>query len=156
MKLIYLYHSDTAQAVAVAAVSAGTGAIPILGVGAVVDFVLISGTIAVYYTQFGLNNTTAEELKLLGKKYMEIIARYQFSSATEFASTFATKSIGAVFAVEQVSAFIPIIGIALAGSISFAFTLRYLFLSINELEEAAMAVWDNAAKRASTDRTNDN
>ncbi len=134
-----------------AAASAGTGAIPIPGVGGVIDLVLIGGTITVYYRQLGLNNTTPEELELLDKKYMEIIQRYQFRSAAEFASTFATKTFVLILGVEEVSAFIPIIGIVLAGSISFAFTLRYLFRSINELEEAATAVWDNAARRSIRD-----
>ncbi|CAB4036395.1 interferon-inducible GTPase 5-like [Paramuricea clavata] len=108
-----------AQAGAVAAISAATGAILIPGVGGAIVVALIGGTIAVYYRQFGFNNTTPEELDVLDKKYREIIETYQFT----------------------------------AGSISFAFTLRYLLRSINELEEVAMTVWDNAAKRSVRDGT---
>ena len=129
-----------------AAVSAATGVIPIPGVGVAIDAVLIGGTITVYYRQFGLYNTTPEELDLLDKKIKEIIERYHFSSAAEFAKTVVTKTFGIILGVEEVSKFIPIIGMVIAGSISFASTLRYLLRSIKELEEAAMAVWDNAAR----------
>ena len=138
-----------------AAISAATGAIPVPVVGGVIDVVLIGGTITVYYRQFGLNNTTSEELEVLDKKIKEIIERYHFSSGAEFAKIVATKTFGIILGVEEVSKFIPIIGMVIAGSISFAFTLRYLLRSIKELEEAAMAVWDNAAKRSVRDGTDD-
>ena len=105
----------------------------------------------VYYRQFGLNNTTPEKHTLLGKKIRDIIERYSFRSAVDFAPAIATKTFGLMLGVEEVSTFIPIIGIVIAGSISFAFTLRYLLHAINELEEAAMAVWDNAAKQSIKD-----
>ena len=138
-----------------ATVSAATGVIPIPGVGGAIDAVLIGGTITVYYRQFGLNNTTPEELEVLDKKIKEIIERYHIRSAAELASTVATKTFGIMLGVEEVSKFIPIIGMVIAGSISFAFTLRYLLRSIKELEEAAMAVWDNAAERSVKDGADD-
>ena len=134
-----------------AALSAATGAIPIPGVGGVIDVILIRGTIMVYYRQFGLNNTTLEEDTLLEKKIRDIVERYSFRSVLDFAPAIATKTFGLMLGVEEVSTFIPIIGIVIAGSISFAFTLHYLLKAINELEEAAMAVWDNAAKQSIND-----
>ena len=131
-----------------ATVSAGTGAIPIPVIGGVIDTALIGGTIMSCYRKFGLHNTTPEALALLDQKYREIITRYHFRSAGELVFTAATKTVGLILGVEEVSKFIPIIGMVIASSISFAFTLRYLLRSINELEEAAIAVWDNAAKQS--------
>lgn len=55
--------------------------------------------------------------------------------------------LGTVFAIEELTKYIPFVGLAFAGSVGFAFTLRYLIKAINEMEGAAIAVWDNAAKR---------
>lgn len=134
-----------------AACSAGTGAIPLPVVGSVIDVALIGATLAIYYREFGLEHKTPEELALLDKKHKEIIVRYSLRSATELAANIATKSIGVLLAVEEVSKFIPVIGLAIAGSISFALTLRYLLRSIDELEDAALAVLDNVAERSSQD-----
>ncbi len=131
-----------------ATISAGAGAIPIPGVGGAIDFALIRGTIMSYYIQLGLNDTTSEERALLDKKYNDIINRYKSGSVKEFASTIVTKALGLMIGIEEISKYIPIIGVVIASSVGFAFTLRYLIRCINELEEAAIAVWDNAAKRS--------
>ena len=134
-----------------ATISAGAGAIPIPGVGAVIDFALIRGTIMAYYIQLGLINTTSEERALLDKKYNDIIDRYKSSSVAKFGSTVVTKALGLMVGVEEISKYIPIIGTVIASSVGFAVTLHYLIRCINELEEAAIAVWDNAAKRSIQD-----
>ncbi len=89
------------------------------------------------------------------KKYKEIIDRYQFASLKrsikEFTSTVVTKALGLMIGVEEISKYIPIIGVVIASSVGFAVTLHYLIRCINELEEAAIAVWDNAAKRSIQD-----
>ncbi|CAB4016205.1 interferon-inducible GTPase 5-like [Paramuricea clavata] len=139
------------QAVAVATISAGAGAIPIPCVGGVIGTILITGTMMVYYRQLGLNNTTAEERALLDEKYRGIIERYQSRSPNDVVSILSTKALTVIVGVEEVSKYIPLIGLAIASSIGFALTLRYLLKCINELEEAAIAVWDNAAKRSIQD-----
>ena len=65
-------------------------------------------------------------------------------SAKDIALAFSFKTI----CVEEVSAFIPIVGPVIAKSKSFAYALGYLTDSLNEIEEAALAVWDNAAKES--------
>ena len=140
-----------AQAVAVAALSAVTGTIPIPGVGGALDCALIGTTVAVYYKKFGLKNTTAEKIGLLDEKCKDIILRYQVKSAAKLASKIATQNLGFKFGIEEVFKFIPIMGMAIAGSISFAMTLCYLIKSINELEEAALVVWNNAEKSVHRD-----
>ena len=98
--------------------------------------------------EFGLQNKTPEELALLEQKYIEIIMRYNLGTNAVLAANIVTKSLGAILPVEEVAKFIPIIGSIIAGSISFAFTLRFLLRSIGELEEAALAVWDKIAERS--------
>ena len=135
------------QAVLVASLSGAASAIP--AVGGMIDIVLIRGTIMAYYMQLGLSNTTSEERETLDKKYKEIIDKYNPGRVKEWASTTASvsKTLGLIIGVEEVSKFIPIIGIAISGSISFALTLKYLHSAVNDLEETAIAVWDNTAKR---------
>ena len=100
-----------------------------------------------YYTQLGLKNTTPEERDMLDKKYKEIIDKYNPGTVKELASTGFSKTLGVIIGVEEVSKYIPIIGMALASSVTFALTLKFLISAVNDLEEAAIAVWDNAAKR---------
>ena len=56
----------------------------------------------VYYRQFGLNNITTEEQNLLRKNFREIIQRYGFRKAADFAATFGPKTLGIIFGVEEV------------------------------------------------------
>ncbi|XP_028404337.1 interferon-inducible GTPase 5-like [Dendronephthya gigantea] len=137
-----------AQAVAVAVVSAGSGAVPVPGLGCVLDLILIGGTIRNYYRAFGLGNTTPEELELLNKHYRDIIKRYGLTSVLAIFKSAGTKTALVLLSVEEVSKFIPILGLVIAGSASFATSLYFLNRSVNEMEEVALAVWDNAAERA--------
>ena len=127
-----------------ATISAGAGVIPLPAVGGLVDAALIRTTVTAYCRQLGLNNT--EESAMMDKKKTEIINNYQSESiVSHFVSV--AHSIGLSIGVEEISKLIPFVGSAIAGSIGFAKTLRYLIKSIDELEEVAMAVWENAAKQ---------
>ena len=138
-----------AQAVAVATISAGTGAIPVSGVGVAIDYVLIKGTIVMFVRQLGLSDIKSEDLASLDTKYTEIIKRYKsVASDKKTVKTTVTKAMGVLMGIEEVSKYIPLVGLFIAGSIAFALTLRYLLRVVNELEETAIAVWDNAAKRS--------
>ncbi len=117
-----------------ATISAGAKEILIPGVGAAIDLPLIKGTIMTYYRQMGLSNTTSEERALLETKYKEIIDRYQSASLKrsikEFTSTVVTKALVVMIGVEEISKYIPIIGIAIASSVGFSVTLHYLIRCI--------------------------
>ena len=56
------------------------------------------------------------------------------------------EELGALAAGEAAK-YIPFVGIGIAGSISFAFTLRYLLRCINDLERVALAIWDEEASQ---------
>ena len=119
-------------------------ALPIPAVEDDIDVARIGGAVGVYYRQLGLNNLKSDDLESLDTKFREIIERYQPSSTIEFASPIETKKGG----VEVVLKFIPVIGRAIAGSKSFAITIGYLTSALDEMEEAALAVWDNAAEKS--------
>ena len=56
------------------------------------------------------------------------------------------------YKAQYVSKYTPIVGPVIAGTISFVLTLRYLRRCVNELEEVALAVWDEAAKQSTQNR----
>ena len=134
-----------------ATVSAANGAIPIPTLGAFIDVMLLRGAITSYLRKLGLNDIASEERDLLDKKYSEIIDRYKslFKFPKEFTAAMG-KSLGLLLGIPQVTKYVPIVGIAMASSVSFAVVLRYLIKSINELEEVAITVWDSTAKRSVT------
>ena len=136
-----------------AAISAGTGAIPVPGLGCAIDTACIAVTLKIYQVEFGLGKATPEELGLLNKKCREVVKRYQVTSVVELLKSVVTKRIAVLLGVEEVSKFIPILGLVIAGSISFATTFYFLNRSINEMEEVALALWDNAARRSVKEAT---
>ncbi|XP_028404390.1 interferon-inducible GTPase 5-like isoform X1 [Dendronephthya gigantea] len=137
-----------AKAVAVAAVSGGAGAIPFPGIGCAIDVVIIKATLNMNFRAFGLENTAPEAFELLEKKFKDVITRYQMSSAVDLIKSFGAKAAVGLLGAEQVSKFIPFIGLAIAGSLSFAATFYFLNQSIDEMEEVALVIWDNAFERS--------
>ncbi|XP_028404307.1 interferon-inducible GTPase 5-like isoform X2 [Dendronephthya gigantea] len=137
-----------AKAVAVAAVSGGAGAIPFPGIGCAIDVVIIKATLSMNFRAFGLQNTAPEAFELLEKKFKDVITRYQMSSAVDLIKSFGAKAAVGLLGAEQVSKFIPFIGLAIAGSLSFAATFYFLNQSIDEMEEVALVIWDNAFERS--------
>ena len=138
-----------AQAVVVTSISAATGAVPFPGVGAVLDLPLIYLTIKRYYSQFGLDGVTTENL-LIDQKHKEIMKRYQLGSSTDVINMLATRAYTLVTGIEEVSKYILTIGTALAASVSFAVTLHYLTRSVTEMEEAALAVCCDAVEQSNS------
>ena len=143
--IIIFWQINIARAVVVAAISAATGIIPVPVVGAVIDAGLIARTITVYYEQLGLVNITSDNCKLSGK-YKDVLGKFFCRSTGELISKLAWEE-GAKLATGEVANYIPFIGLAIAGGISFGFTLQYLLRCIQELEVVALAVWDKAAEQ---------
>jgi hypothetical protein len=136
----------------VATISAGTGVMPLPGVGGVVDSALLVGTIHIYFRQLGLKETPSINRSFLNEKYREIIDKYISSTMKDIVFNVAA-SLGTLTALEEICKYIPLIGLGIAMGVGFAKTLRYLIKTINELEEVAMAVWENAAKRSIEERS---
>ncbi len=121
--------------------------IPIPGGAVAADVALIISATAMYYRELGLDDLTGDQLVKLPTHIQEIIAnRYRIKSFKDLATSVASKKLVKSMAVEEASKVIPIVGAVIASTISFTFTLHYLLCCISELEEAALAAWDDAAK----------
>jgi hypothetical protein len=145
VKFIVSEQIHVARAVVVAVISAGNGAIPLPGKRAVLDAALIKDTIAEYYKQLGIADLTSDNFERF-HEFEDVLRRYNFRSNDEVISSLEFEAHGAR-KVQDVSKYIPILGTIVAGSISFPLTLRYLIRCVNELEELALAVWDEAANK---------
>ena len=126
-----------------------SAAIPIPGPDVAVDVGLLITSLAIYYKEFGLNNLSPDVIAKLPQDVQEIITtRYQFKNVNEFIRTTAAKTLVKSMAVEEGFKLIPMLGSVAAGGISFSFMLYYLWCCINDLEKAALAVWDSGVQCA--------
>ena len=131
---------------------AASVAIPIPGLAVFADVALIINTTSMYYRELGLDDLTDDQLAKLPTHVQEIIInRYRIKSVKDLATSAPSKNLAISMAVGEASKVIPIVGSVVAGTISFTFILRYLHCCISELEMAALAVWDDAAKRSVQD-----
>ena len=135
-----------------ACASAGAGASPIPGVGVVADVALIINATSIYYREMGLDDLPVDQLAKLPTHIQEIINnRYRIKSVKDLATSAASKSLAVSMGAEEASKVIPIVGSVIGSTVSFIFMLHYLLRCISELEEAALAVWDDAVMRSVED-----
>ena len=136
----------------VAVTSAGVAGIPIPGVSYAVDVALVTYEINQLLAQLGIPKEGSQMFEILGdttKK--QVVSLYlNFASAAGIASFFAKEASSAV-AAEEVARFIPYIGLAIAGTLSFASTLAVLRVALNRIEAVALAVLEDAAQRSVDD-----
>ena len=133
----------------VAVASAAAPLPPIPGLSFGVDMVLIRYEISQYLAQIGIPKEGSEIFDILGdttKK--QVISLYlNFASAAGISAVFA-KEAGAGIATEEFVRFIPFIGSAIAGTLSFAGTFAVLRIALNKIEAVALAVLEDAAQRS--------
>ena len=136
-----------ARAVLVATASASTSAIPVPGVGAIVDLAVIFSETRLYRKQFGIPADESKEFKnmndVLRKKVLNFSCTTVAKMSSEIAAD-ATLKLGA----EEVTKYIPIAGTIIASTISFGFTSSYLVRCINALEDVALKIWDGEVARS--------
>ena len=133
----------------VAGASAAVALAPIPGLSFGVDMVLISYEISQYLAQLGIPKEGSEIFDILGdttKK--QVISLYlNFASAAGISAVLAREA-GAGIATEEFVRFIPFIGSAIAGTLSFAGTFAVLRIALNKIEAVALAVLEDAAQRS--------
>ena len=127
-----------------ATISAGNGANPFSG-GAVFDAELIRDTVKDYHRQLDLHDVTSDTFEQFNK-YEKVLQRYKFQSDEELLLSLNSEAHG-LRKVQEVSKYIPILGTAIAGSISFALMLRYLVRCVDELEEVAIVYMCGTTQR---------
>lgn len=121
--------------------TAPTSAIPVPGVGAVLDLAVIFNETRDYREILGIPVNESDEFKKIRKDLQKRVLKYGCTSALKLAAEIAgeaTLKLGA----EEVAKYIPVAGSIIACAISAAFTGAYLNRAIDELEGVALEIWD--------------
>ena len=136
----------------VAGASAAVAFAPIPGLSFGVDAALITYEINQYLAQLGIPKEGSEIFEILGDttKQQVVSLFLNFASAAGIAS-FLAKEASAEGAAEEFFRFIPYIGSAIAGALSFAGTFAVLRVALNRIEAVALAVLEDAAQRSVDD-----
>ena len=136
----------------VAGASAAVAFVPIPGLSYGVDIALVTYEINQFLAQLGIPKEGSQMFEILGdttKK--QVVSLYlNFASAAGIAS-FLAKGASSAVAAEEVARFIPYIGSAIAGTLSFAGTFAVLHVALNRIEAVALAVLEDAAQRSVDD-----
>ena len=110
--------------------------------------VLISYEISQFIAQIGIPKQGSEIFGILGDTTKQQVSLYlNFASAAGISALLA-KEANAGIATEEFARFIPYIGSAIAGTLSFAGTFAVLRIALNKIEAVALAVLEDAAQRS--------
>ena len=136
----------------VAGASAAVACFPLPGLSFGVDAALIFNEIMEYFAQLGIPKEESELFEILRDTNKRKVASlyHHFASIAGIASFFASE-VSAEAAAEEVVRFIPFIGSAIAGTLSFAGTFNILRIALNRIEEVALAVLEDAAQQSLDD-----
>ena len=133
----------------VALASAAAALAPILGLSFGVDMVLINYEISQYLAQIGIPKEGSEIFDILADTtQQQVISLYLNFASTAGISALLAREAGAGIATEEFVRFIPFIGSAIAGTLSFAGTFAVLHIALNKIEAVALAVLEDAAQRS--------
>lgn len=137
----------------VAGASAAVACVPLPGLSFDVDVVLLFNVITEYLAQLGIPKEGSELFEILtGPTKRQVVSLYlNFASIAGIASFLASPEACAEAAAEEVVRFIPFIGSAIAGTLSFAGTFTVLRMALNRIEAAALAVLEDAAQQSLDD-----
>ena len=124
----------------VATLSLGGAIIPLPGLSIAVDLTLITAELNLYKSQLGLHEENSSYFRKMSPEIQGRVQKFSFTSVIQIAN--AVAAYGACSGVEEVSRYIPILGSAIAGSISFSSTYYFLHRSLGELENTAMDYLD--------------
>ena len=136
----------------VAGASAAAALAPIPGLSFGVDTALMYGEITQYLAQLGIPKEGSEIFVMLpNATKQQVVSLYRnFASIAGIVSLFASE-FGTGAAAEEVVRFIPFIGSAIAGTLSFAGTFAILRMALNRIEAVALAVLEDAAQQSLDD-----
>ena len=123
----------------VASASAAAAAVPLPGLNIAVDLAMITQEMNLYKSQLGL---TELKLRKMSPEDQERFQKFCIANIVNLATSLTTYSAGTT--IEEFARFIPFIGSAIAGGISFACTYSFLHKSLDELEKIAVRYVTNA------------
>ena len=135
--------------VLVAGMSAAVAMAPVPGLSIAVDALIMFNEVRVYITQLGIPVEGSIIFNFLSSTTQRsvVATQVQFSSVPKILALFA-KEAGAGLAVEEASRYIPFVGSAIAGALSFGCTIFFLRKCLNEIEEVALAVLEEAKQQS--------
>ena len=133
----------------VAGMSAAVALAPVPGLSIAVDALIMFNEVREYITQLGIPVQGSTIFNFLSSPTQRsvIATQVQFSSAPKILALLA-KEAGAGLAVEEASRYIPFVGSAIAGAISFGCTIFFLRKCLNKIEEVALAVLEEAKQQS--------
>ena len=117
------------------------------------DIKLLTREIKLYRSQLGLPEENSPEFQRMTVENQARFRQFCTTSAALVAERLI--SYAASSAVEEVARYIPIVGIAIAGSISFYTTYYFLRDSLDELEKTAMDYLDKVNTKVGKDLRKD-
>ena len=130
----------------VASASAAAALVPIPGVSFGVDAALILRELSFYRSQLGLPEEGSAEFATLPFSTQEKVRKVCLTTAAQLGGFLAAYSAEAV--LEDVTRFIPFVGLAIASGMSFTATYFVLHKLLQQVEEAAKLVLREAAQKA--------
>ena len=133
----------------VATLSLGGAIIPLPGLSIAVDFTLLTTELNLYKSQLGLPEEDSFNFRKMSPEIQERVRKFCFTSAIQIANLVAAYS--ACSQAEEVSRYIPILGSAVAGTISFSSTYYFLRDSLDELQKTAMDYLDEVNSKVGDD-----
>ena len=129
----------------VASASAAAAAVPLPGLNVAVDVALLTNEVSLYRSQLGLPDENSHEFQRMTPANQEKVRKFCVTSAAQIGSFLAAYTAGST--LEEFARFIPIIGLAIAGGISFSSTYYFLHQCLKELEETALAFLDETSAK---------
>ena len=133
----------------VATLSFGGAVIPVPGVSIAADVTLLTLEMKLYRSPLGLPEENSPEFQRMTTENPAKVRQFCITSVAQVIKHLA--SYAASSAVEEVARYIPILGSAIAGSISFSTTKYFLHRCLDELERAAMDYLDEINMRVGDD-----
>ena len=133
----------------VAGLSAAVAVAPVPGLSIAVDALIMFNEVREYITQLGIPVQGSTIFNFLSSPTQRsvVATQVQFSSAPKILALLA-KEAGAGLAVEEASRYIPFVGSAIAGALSFGCTIFFLRKCLNKIEEVALAVLEEAKQQS--------
>ena len=133
----------------IAGLSGAAGAAPVPGLSIPVDIFLIVSEIKEYNAQLGIpveGSKIFEALSLITRKEISKI-QLQLISIEKCFSLFGTE-VAAGLVMEEATRFIPIVGLVIAGTVSFGRTLLFLRTYLKKFEKIALKVLEEAGQKS--------
>jgi hypothetical protein len=122
----------------VAAASGAGAVVPLPGLSVALDLALLTREVNMYKFQLGLPEGTSYEFRRMSPEIQAKVKRFCLTSTVQIVNLVKFYTASSTVNVEEFTRYIPFVGCAIAGSISFSYTYCFLKGCLNELEGTAL------------------